>query len=180
MKTGRSRVAALRAVLILGAAAATAIALPAGKAEPPAQEHQHGASKPAARAPSASAKKDASQAATNGCSVCLEQRPLQNPSIYAGWNDTDVKKAYEAARKYPATLDLIHCFCECKESPREHHKTLLTCFTNEHAAGCGICQHEAILAAKLKDDGASDEEVEFTVESLHKTDKHPPTKGRGI
>ena len=173
---GRSRMAALRAVLVLGAAAATALALPAEKAQP-AQTHQHGAAKSAAPDP---AKKSAAQAPTNGCSVCLEQRPLQNPSIYAGWNDTDVKKAYEAARKYPATIDLLHCFCECKESPREHHKSLLTCFTNEHAAGCGICQHEAILAAKLKDEGASDEEVEYTVESLHKTDKHPPTKGRGI
>jgi hypothetical protein len=176
VKIGRSRIAALRAVLLLGAAAATAFAFPAEKA-PAAQAHQHGATKPPASAP---AKKDPSQAATNGCAVCVEKAPLQNPAVYAGWNDTDVKKAYEAARKYPATIDLLHCFCECKESPREHHKSLLTCFTNEHAAGCGICQHEAILAAKLKDDGASDEEVEFTVESLHKTDKHPPTKGRGI
>ena len=174
-KTGRSRIAALRAFLFLASAAPTALAFPAEKTAP-AQAHQHGATKPAAPA----AKKDPSQAATNGCAVCVEKAPLQSPSVYAGWNDTDVKKAYEAARKYPATIDLLHCFCECKESPREHHKSLLTCFTNEHAAGCGICQHEAILAAKLKDDGASDEEVEFTVESLHKTDKHPPTKGRGI
>ena len=124
--------------------------------------------------------KNAAPAPTNGCDVCLEKSPLQSPSKYAGWNDTDVKKSYEAARKYPATIDILHCFCECAESPREHHKSLLTCFTNDHAAGCGICQHEAILAAKLKDEGASDEEVEYIVESLHKTDKHPPTKGRGI
>jgi len=170
---GSPGIAALRAVLLLGAAAAVVIALPAPQAQGQAA-HQHGSST------SAPAKKDPGQAATNGCDVCVEKSPLQSPSKYAGWNDTDVKKSYEAARKYPATIDLLHCFCECKESPREHHKSLLTCFTNDHAAGCGICQHEAILAAKLKDDGASDEEVEYTVESLHKTDKHPPTKGRGI
>jgi Protein of unknown function with PCYCGC motif len=176
-KIGHRRVAAFRLVLLLGAAAAVMIALPAEKSAA-AQSHDHGAAGKAP--PSAPAKKDPSQAATNGCAVCLEKAPVRNPALYAGWNDTDVKKAYEAARKYPATIDLLHCFCECKESPREHHKSLVTCLTTEHAAGCGICQHEAILAAKLKDEGASDEEVEFTVESLHKTDKHPPTKGRGI
>jgi hypothetical protein len=176
VKIGHRRVAAFRLVLFVAVAAAVAIALPARKSAA-AQAHDHGA---AAKAPSAPAKKDPSQAATNGCAVCIEKAPVRNPALYAGWNDTDVKKAYEAAKKYPATIDLLHCFCECKESPREHHKSLLTCFTTEHAAGCGICQHEAILAAKLKDDGASDEEVEFTVESLHKTDNHPPTKGRGI
>jgi hypothetical protein len=177
LTSGSPAIAALRAVLLLGAAAAVAIALPAPQAQ--GQAHQHGTAKPA---PTAAPAKNAAQAPapTNGCDVCIEKSPLQSPSKYAGWNDTDVKKSYEAARKYPATIDLLHCFCECKESPREHHKSLLTCFTNDHAAGCGICQHEAILAAKLKDEGASDEEVEYTVESLHKTDKHPPTKGRGI
>jgi hypothetical protein len=116
----------------------------------------------------------------NSCAACIERAPILDPAHYASWNDQDVRRAYEAARKYPDTLDRIHCFCECKESPREHHKTLLTCFTTEHGAGCGICQHEANLAAKLKDKGASDEEVEATVESLHKTEGHPPTKGRGV
>jgi hypothetical protein len=116
----------------------------------------------------------------NSCAVCLERAPLLDPARYTGWENGDVKRAYEAAAKYPATIDLLHCFCECQESPREQHKTLLTCFTSQHAAGCGICQHEALMAAKLKDEGRSDEEVEFTVESLHKTDGHRPTKGRGL
>ncbi|MEO8433220.1 MAG: PCYCGC motif-containing (lipo)protein [Acidobacteriota bacterium] len=142
------------------------------------QQHQH----PPAKAPAA-AQAGASPAAgpsRNACSACVERAAIIDASRFATWNDTDVRKAYEVARKYPDTLDQIHCFCECKESPREHHKTLLTCFTTEHGAGCGICQHEAMLAGKLKDEGASDEEVEATVEALHKTDKHPPTKGRGI
>jgi Protein of unknown function with PCYCGC motif len=122
----------------------------------------------------------AGRPAQNSCTSCLERNPLLNPARFNGWNDADVKASYEAANKYPDTIDRIHCFCECKESPREQHKTLLTCFTTQHAAGCGICQHEAILAAKLKDQGASDDEVESTVERLHRTDGHPPTKGRGI
>lgn len=116
----------------------------------------------------------------NSCTVCLERNAIVDPARFSGWENVDVRKSYEAAAKYPATIDLLHCFCECQESAMHHHKTLLTCFTSEHGAGCGICQHEAIMAAKMKDDGMSDEEIEYTVESLHKTDGHRPTKGRGL
>ena len=56
-----------------------------------------------------------------------------------------------------------------------HHKTLLTCFTDLHAAGCGICLSEARLAASLKDRGLPDAEIAVTVESVHRTDGHPET-----
>ena len=105
---------------------------------------------------------------------------MLDPGQFANGTEPDVRISYEAARKYPDTLDRLHCFCECKESQREHHKTLLTCFTSSHAAGCGICQREAILAAKLKDQGLPDEQVELTVESVSRTDGHPPTFGRGL
>lgn len=135
-------------------------------------QHTHASSaRPAARPTAAAAR--------NSCSTCLERGAILDPNLFSKGYEPEVKAAYEAASKYPDTLDRIHCFCECKESLREHHKTLLTCFTNTHGAGCGICQHEALLAAKLKDRGMSDEETELTVESLHKTDGHPPTFGRG-
>lgn len=118
--------------------------------------------------------------ALNSCTRCLERRAVLDPNLFAQGYERDVKAAYEAARQYPDLLDRIHCFCECKESPREHHKTLLTCFTNTHAAGCGICVNEALLAARLKEQGNSDEQVETTVESLNKLDGHPPTFGRGL
>ncbi|MEP6802686.1 MAG: PCYCGC motif-containing (lipo)protein [Acidobacteriota bacterium] len=136
-------------------------------------QHQHSA--PA----KASGAKPAAAGQQNSCSTCLERGAVLDPAKFSTWDNPDVKKSYEAAKKYPDTMDRLHCFCECKESPREHHKTLLTCFASEHAAGCGICQHEALMAAKLKEQGASDEEVEITVEAVHKTDGHAPTAGRG-
>jgi len=114
------------------------------------------------------------------CPACLEKGAVLDPEQFAHGYEPDVRLAYAAAKKYPDVIDRIHCFCECKESTREHHKTLLTCFTNLHAAGCGVCQHEAIMAAQMKDRGVSDDEVEITVESLHKTEGHPPTFGRGL
>ncbi len=117
---------------------------------------------------------------TNSCATCLERHPVLNPLLFQTGPEPDVPRAYEAARRFPDTIDRIHCFCECKENQREGHKTLLTCFTNEHAAGCGVCQKEALLAAQLKDRGISDDEVERTVESLFRLEGHPPTYGRGM
>ncbi len=143
-----------------------------------AAQHQHSApAKPPVKASGAKTAAVAGQ--QNGCSECLERAAILDAGKFSSWDNPEVKKSYEVAKKYPDTLDKLHCFCECKESPREHHRTLLTCFTTEHAAGCGICQHEALMAAKLKEQGASDEEVELTVEKLHKTDGHAPTAGRG-
>jgi Protein of unknown function with PCYCGC motif len=139
-----------------------------------------GPSKPRRTPTAAPAAKPTAPIAMNSCSTCLERGVLLDPSRLANGTEPDVRLAYEAARKYPDTLDRIHCFCECKESLSERHKTLLTCFTSAHAAGCGICQREAIMAAKLKDQGYPDEQVEMTVESVSKTDGHPPTFGRGM
>jgi Protein of unknown function with PCYCGC motif len=112
---------------------------------------------------------------TNACSSCAERRPTLDPALFARGFEPEVALGYEIARAIPATLDRIHCFCECAESPRFRHKTLLTCFTDRHAAGCGICLSEARLAAQLKERGLSDAEIKNTVESVHRTDGHPPT-----
>ena len=123
----------------------------------------------------ASARTKPTAAPTNSCTTCKERRPTLDPAKFAKGYDAEVKQGYEIARKYPATLDRLHCFCECAESPTFRHKTLLTCFTDMHAAGCGICLSEARLAADLKSKGLSDDEIKNTVESVHRTDGHPPT-----
>ncbi len=157
--------AALAGTLVYGARGAT------GPSKPRRTPTAVPAAKPTARA---------AATAMNSCAACLERGVVLDPSRLPNGNEADVRISYEAARKYPDTLDRLHCFCECKESLRERHKTLLTCFTSEHAAGCGICQREAILAARLKDQGLPDEQIELTVESAAKTDGHPPTFGRGL
>ena len=111
---------------------------------------------------------------TNSCTTCKERGATLDPAQFAN-GEAGVKEAYEIARKYPATLDRIHCFCECAESPMFHHKTLLTCFTSAHGAGCGVCISEARLAAELKEKGVPDDEIKVTVESVFRTDGHGPT-----
>lgn len=51
------------------------------------------------------------------------------------FSDAKVREAYQAARDIPWVLDSIHCFCYCKESPAFKHKSLLSCYVDNHAAG---------------------------------------------
>jgi hypothetical protein len=120
-------------------------------------------------------KSKATPAPSNSCTSCKERRPTLDPAKFAKGYEPEVKAGYEIARKYPAMLDALHCFCECAESPMFQHRTLLTCFVDTHAAGCGICLSEARLAAQLKEKGLSDADIRVTVESVHRTDGHPAT-----
>jgi len=122
----------------------------------------------------------AAATATNSCKTCVERRPILDPAPFtdARVYDKDAKPAYEIAARIPATIDRLHCFCECAESAHFRHKTLLTCFTDAHATGCGICVKETLLAWDLKQKGASDDEIVSMVESMFRTDGHPPTHVR--
>ena len=125
------------------------------------------------------AKKTPAPSVDNGCAACVERRPILDPKLFAKGYEPEAQVCYQIARQIPATLDLLHCFCECKESRVFHHKTLLTCFTDNHAAGCGICLREALMAADLKKQGVPDDEIEALIESGFRTDGHAPTTGRG-
>jgi hypothetical protein len=124
-------------------------------------------------------KKASAPEPKNSCATCVERAVVLDPALFSDTRrfEPEVRPAYEAALKYPQTLDRLHCFCECQESMIHRHKTLLTCFTSAHAAGCGICLREALLARDLKEKGLSDDQIENTVESAFKTDGHPPTQG---
>ncbi len=77
-------------------------------------------------------------------------------------------KAYQLAEEMPQTLDALYCYCKCKESPTLQHKTLLTCYTSDHAAKCGICMHEAEMAADLTKQGKSIPEIRAAVDAFYK------------
>jgi len=111
------------------------------------------------------APKKASEKAA-GCSTCRETKPVLDPAELEDF-DAESRPAYAAAKKYPETVDKIHCYCGCEQSPNLHHKSLLTCFTSLHATGCEICRGEAELAGKMKDEGSADDEVKKVVEAFY-------------
>src|ERR1700674_509897 len=106
-----------RSAIGLAALLGATLALLAGLS-PAGGAHQHGnAPASSGKGSAAASARPAPVGAKNSCAACIERAPILDPARYASWNDQDVRRAYEAARKYPDTLDRIHCFCECKESP---------------------------------------------------------------
>jgi hypothetical protein len=51
----------------------------------------------------------------------------------AKFKDPRVRKAYEIAKMIPWVLDSIHCFCFCDVSFQ--HKSVLSCYVDNHADG---------------------------------------------
>ncbi len=76
-----------------------------------------------------------------------ETRPTLSPEYFTG----KVAKAYRIAKEIPQVLDSLYCYCDCKEN--FNHKSLLTCYVDEHASRCDICMDEAIMAYKLYKEG---------------------------
>ena len=69
----------------------------------------------------------------------------------------DAVRAYDIAREIPEVLDGLHCYCECDESMG--HRSLLSCFESQQAAGCIACQEQALLAQKLHQQGKTLDEI---------------------
>jgi hypothetical protein len=59
-----------------------------------------------------------------------------------------VRAAYAVAREIPQTLAELPCYCHCDKSIG--HKSLHSCFTDDHGANCGTCMNEAMRAYQLQ------------------------------
>lgn len=60
-----------------------------------------------------------------------EKRTTLDPKLF---NDARVREAYRIAKEIPWVLDSIYCYCQCEESPAFRHKSLLSCYVDNHAA----------------------------------------------
>lgn len=70
--------------------------------------------------------------------------PTLAPEIFAG----SVRQAYWIATEIPETLAQVPCYCKCDRSLG--HKSLHTCFTDDHGSKCGTCMNEAFSAYRLQ------------------------------
>ena len=69
------------------------------------------------------------------------------PELFTG----NVQLAYRAAKEIPQTLAQLPCYCHCDMS--QGHKSLHSCFEDEHGENCGICIGEAVMAHNLQRQG---------------------------
>ena len=60
------------------------------------------------------------------------------------------RAAYRVAEQIPETLAQLPCYCYCDRGMG--HKSLHSCFEDEHAAHCAVCVDEALLAYSLTKD----------------------------
>ncbi len=72
-----------------------------------------------------------------------ETKPVLSSAYFVG----QTARTYRIAKEIPEVLDSLYCYCHCKRTIG--HKSLLSCFTDQHAAYCDICQEEAIRAYEL-------------------------------
>jgi Protein of unknown function with PCYCGC motif len=61
------------------------------------------------------------------------------------------RDAYRVAKEIPVTLAQMPCYCYCDRGMG--HKSLHSCFEDDHAAHCAVCVNEALLAYKLEKEG---------------------------
>ena len=101
----------------------------------PAQNHSHSPNSGAKRVP-------AFQVAPVRASLGLTLEPERFTGM--------TRDAYRAVRQIPMTIAQLPCYCHCDEG--FGHKSLYSCFEDDHASHCAVCVNEALLALKLEKD----------------------------
>jgi len=81
-------------------------------------------------------------------------KPTLAPELFAGKQ----RLGYEAAKAIPKTLAQLPCYCHCDKGMG--HKSLQSCFVDDHAAHCAVCIDEALVAYQLeKKEGLNAEQI---------------------
>lgn len=70
--------------------------------------------------------------------------PTLEPEKFTG----PTREAYRAVREIPVTIAQLPCYCHCDKG--YGHKSLYSCFEDDHASHCAVCVNEALLALKLE------------------------------
>jgi hypothetical protein len=79
--------------------------------------------------------------------------PTLPPERFTG----PTKDAYRVAGEIPQTLAQLPCYCHCDEG--FGHKSLQSCFVDDHAAHCAVCTEEALAAYQLQKQGLTPAQI---------------------
>lgn len=83
----------------------------------------------------------------------------------AGFSDPQVRRAYEAAKKYAHVLESIYCYCRCKENIG--HRALVECFESDHGAHCDVCMTEAVTVARMTEQGKTPQDIQKAIDAFY-------------
>jgi hypothetical protein len=90
--------------------------------------------------------------------VRRETKATLSPALFIG----QTEKAYQIAQEMPDVIDELYCYCECDK--HSGHRSLLSCYTDNHAANCDICQDEALEAAQMVKQGYGMAEIRSRID----------------
>ena len=79
----------------------------------------------------------------------------------SNFTDAQTARSYAVAKEIPKVLAQQPCYCWCS---RGGHRGLLDCYVGDHASHCGVCQKEALFAAKMTKEGKSPAEIRAAIE----------------
>ena len=71
------------------------------------------------------------------------------------------REAYQAVRDAPQLIAQMPCYCHCDMSLG--HKSLHSCFEDDHAATCATCIEEALMAYRLQKQGLSPTQIRLRI-----------------
>jgi hypothetical protein len=89
---------------------------------------------------------------------------VESASRYADY--PRIAEIYQMAAQIPHVLDGLYCHCDC--SKHSDHRSLLTCFEDDHGAACDVCLTEAALAHRMTNEGRSLKEIREAVDDLYR------------
>lgn len=89
---------------------------------------------------------------------------VQSSSRYADY--PQIAAVYDMAAAIPGVLDGLHCYCDCDR--HSGHRSLLTCFRDDHGAACDICLEEAELAYTMTNEGRSLKQIRRSIDDLYR------------
>ena len=85
--------------------------------------------------------------------VRRETKTPLSPALFVG----KIETAYQVAQDTPDVLDQLYCYCECDK--HSGHRSLLSCYTDNHAANCDVCVNEALDASRWAKQGSKMAEI---------------------
>jgi hypothetical protein len=76
-----------------------------------------------------------------------------DPAKFSG----KAREAYRVVRDAPQLIAQMPCYCHCDRGLG--HKSLHSCFEDDHAANCATCIDEALMAYQLQRRGVSAKQI---------------------
>jgi hypothetical protein len=140
--------------LLLVAAAAILVARKAWETQPAAPAHEAVTRMPpSSTMPQSTTPSHNVPAHFNAPPAASELGPVLASAQFTG----KTREAYEAVTQIPATIAQMPCYCHCDRGMG--HKSLHSCFEDDHAAHCAVCIDEALMVYRLQKEGLSATEI---------------------